>query len=496
METQNSTPTLRDSGDARREPFTARAARGLALAGFVMYAMAAPHSIAGAWMGLSVVVVGWLTRSLAARDLGIRRTPLDLPLWLLFFWTILSAIFSAEPRVSAGKLVSVSTFLVFYLTRSMLTRRTAVVTAVVLIASGTAGVLWSVGEVAVGRGVVVSELRPGSPLRGATPLAEGDAVWRVGGERVNSVDEIDDIIRRTPAGSRLSLSVIARGEHAEWPGVVVTDEMKHAPSPSGIVGGGRTRRFRASGWTRHYETYSEVLQIIAQFALGFALANVLRGAARRAPALAFAAFALLGIGIALTAMRTTLVAFVVGAAVVSMRAAARARARLFVASVIVCALCLGALVVWRTRGEGALALSDPSSALRARVAEAALGRVSTHPFLGHGMDAAHRHWREWGFPGDDLLHTHSTPLQIAFDRGLPALLFWLWLMAALWLAATRAERIWRTSDDAAVHGLALGATGALAGFLASSVVNYNFGDAEVALLLWWLAGACVVSGER
>jgi hypothetical protein len=39
--------------------------------------------------------------------------------------------------------------------------------------------------------------------------------------------------------------------------------------------------------------------------------------------------------------------------------------------------------------------------------------------------------------------------------------------------------------------LLLGATGAIAGFFASSLVNYNFGDAEVALVFWWLLGTVV-----
>jgi len=34
--------------------------------------------------------------------------------------------------------------------------------------------------------------------------------------------------------------------------------------------------------------------------------------------------------------------------------------------------------------------------------------------------------------------------------------------------------------------------GALAGFFASSLVNYNFGDGEVALVFWWLLGIVVV----
>src|SRR5215218_7482119 len=103
--------------------------------------------------------------------------------------------------------------------------------------------------------------------------------------------------------------------------------MRAARSPSGIEeGGGRTHSFRASGWTRHYETFAEVLQIVAQLALGFALAGWLRERgkesgessveARRARLrvrLAGAAFAALAVGIALTAMRTTLVAFACGA---------------------------------------------------------------------------------------------------------------------------------------------------------------------------------------
>ncbi|HJQ30897.1 MAG TPA: hypothetical protein VJ866_01885, partial [Pyrinomonadaceae bacterium] len=326
-----------------------RAAGRLGLAGFALYALAAPHSIAVSWMGLSAAVAAWLLRLLATRRTGLRRTPLDLPLWLFFGWTALSCLLSYEPRVSLPKLVNVSTLLMFYLAQGLLTRRAAVLLAALLVVSGSAGALWGAGELVVGRGVVVSGLSVDSPLRRGTPLREGDAVWRVNGRRVDSVEEIDDAIRRTPPGERVSLSVISHGEHVEWPGAVVNEEMRARPSPSGITGGGRTHSFRASGWTRHYETFAEVLQLAAQLALGFALAAWLRresdeekegrrgrgegGVQSRAfglsprlrvllPALAFV---LLAMGIALTAMRTTLVAFAVGAAVVAWRATARGR---------------------------------------------------------------------------------------------------------------------------------------------------------------------------
>ena len=221
--------------------------------------------------------------------------------------------------------------------------------------------------------------------------------------------------------------------------------------------------------------------------------------ARLLGALYAAAFVLLAAGIALTAMRTVLFAFVAGACVVLLRwrAVARPRARVAVAFAVVLVCALGAFAVWRTRAAGALRLQDESARLRYEVASHALARIPLHPLLGHGMDAVHQHWHEWGFPGTDMLHAHSTPIQLAFDRGLPALLIWLWLMLTFWLVTTRAERRRRASPDAGTHGLLLGATGALAGFFASSLVNYNFGDAEVTLLLWWLMGAVVrTTGEE
>ncbi|PYT02378.1 MAG: hypothetical protein DMF65_06765, partial [Acidobacteria bacterium] len=262
--------------NARARRHLSGATELLALAGFFVYALAAPHSIAASWVGLSAVVLAWIVRALATRRTGIRRTPLDLPLWLFFAWTAASCFLSAEPRLSIPKLINVSTFLIFYLAQSFLTRRIAVLLACVLIVSASAGALWGACELVVGRGVVVSALSADSPLRAETPLGEGDAVWRVGGRRVSTVEEIDDAIRRTTVGQRATLSVISHGEHVEWPGVVVTEEMLRSPSPSGITGGGPTHSFRASGWTRHYETFAEMLQIIAQLALGFALAAWLR----------------------------------------------------------------------------------------------------------------------------------------------------------------------------------------------------------------------------
>jgi len=330
-------------------------------------------------------------------------------------------------------------------------------------------------------------------------LREGDVVWRVNQRRVSSVAEIDELIRSTPAGGRARLSVISRGEHVEWPGAIVTDEMRRESSPSGITGGGRAHRFRASGWTRHYGTFAELLQIIGQLALGFTFARWLRGPAKGEHAFRLSpssilpalSFVILAVGIGLTAMRSSLIAFAFGIGVIAWRATVNRRQRVILAAVVILILGIGGVAIWRTRAGGSLTLTDPSASTRVQVAMVAARRIILHPIVGHGMDAMHRHWNEWGFPGTDMLDAHSTPIQLAFDRGLPALGLWLWLMYLFWRQAARVELNAR-HDSTSVHGLALGITGALAGFLISSLVNYNFGDSEVSLLLWWMMGALAV----
>lgn len=497
----------------------ARLAHLVALAGLALYCVSAPASIAVAWIGISVAIIGWLARTLVTRRTNLTRLGVDLPLWLFFAWTALSCVFSLEPRVSLPKIANALAFLLAYLVAAVIrTRREAAALACLFVCGAGAATLWGAGELLIGRGVVVDAISDASPLRLSPGVQAGDCVWRVNNGRVSSVAEIDEAIRRAPIGSKIKLSIITRGEHVEREGTTVTDEWRRQPSPSGIAGTHASHRFRASGWTRHYETFAETVQLAAQLALGFALAHFFRrtrdrqrsGArpketthqlaqnqpAQTRRAMLFAvAFALLACGVALTAMRTSTVALACGALVVAWRAAAAARARrsarvarVAISLAVLALLVVGALAVSRTRDAGALELQDPSARLRYEVARAYFNRVPLHPLFGHGMDAVHLHWAEWGFPGTDLLHAHSTPLQLAFDRGVPAVVFWLWFVVALWLVIARAEKLFRETDDALTHGLLLGATGALVGFFLSSLVNYNFGDSEVALLIWWLTG--------
>ncbi len=487
-----STQSSRLERSAPHESRGAIVGQGIAIFGFVFYVALAPHSIAGAEIALGITGVGWLLRTLATGSLGLRRTKLDLPLWLFAALTVASSLLSAEPRISIAKLQSVCVLFLFYITQAIVTRRTAIILVCLMLVSGIAGTFYSVFDLARGRGVIVATIRDDSPLRQAHVEA-GDAIWRVNGKRVYSTADIDAALKSAPSDKTVTVSVISRGEHVERPGLVLTEKLKQQATPAGISGKERTHRFRASGWTRHYETFSEILQILAQLALGLALAQLRNHGARLRFKLAIAASAILALGIALTAMRSVLVAFAIGAGIILLRAA-RGKTRLLAAAALGLVLAFGAFFVWQTRAENALALRDSSASLRLAVARVGATRILLHPVFGHGMDAVHKHWNEWGFPGEQMLGLHSTPLQLAFDRGLPALFCWLWLLLSFWLLTLRAEQHVRDTGDTNSYGLLLGATGAIAGFFASSLVNYNFGDAEVALVFWWLMGIVVVLG--
>lgn len=472
--------------------FSENLGQRIAIAGLLIYVAFAPHSVAASVIGVAIAGIGWVIRSVQTRSLGLSRSKFDLIIVLLLVWTGLSAVLSEEPSISIAKLTSQWSVFIFYLTRAVITRRSALLLVGVLILSGCVGTLYSAFDLIRGRGVVIESIAPGSPF-GKLEIFPGDTIWRVGGRRVYSVADVDGILRSAPVNTPLTVSIISRGEHVDRPGLILSSV--ESASPSGLTGSLRNHRFRASGWTRHYETFAEILQIIAQLALGFALAHLRNHGPNKYFRIALVAVALLALGLAFTAMRTVIVAFAIGACLVAWRSLRGAHKVVFVFALFF-VIAFGAVVVSQTRARNALALGDPSSMLRFQIARVGLSRIPLHPVFGHGMDAMKRHWNEWGFPGKDILHLHSTPLQLAFDRGLPVLVLWLWMMALFWTEIAGAEKRAADLSDTHVYGILLGGLGALTGFLASSLVNYNYGDGEAVMLFWWLMGVCVFFSSR
>ena len=155
----------------------------VALAGLLIYVAFAPHSVAASAIGVALATIGWLLRIVATRQLGLRRSKFDLIIFLSLVWTALSAVLSAEPQISIAKLQASWCVLLFYLTRAVVTKKSALILSAVLILSGCVGVTYSAFDLLRGRGVVVDELAATSPLR-KIDVEPGDAVWRVSRTRV------------------------------------------------------------------------------------------------------------------------------------------------------------------------------------------------------------------------------------------------------------------------------------------------------------------------
>ncbi|HSL54544.1 MAG TPA: O-antigen ligase family protein [Pyrinomonadaceae bacterium] len=458
----------------------------LALAGLALYVAFAPHSVAASAIGVAIAGIGWVIRTLQTRNLGLRWSKFDLIIVLSLLWTVASAFLSEEPRISVAKLQASWCVFLFYLARATLTRKSALVLVGLLIVSGSAGALYSAFDLVRGRGVVVESIADGSPFN-HVGIRPGDTIWQINRRRVYSTGDIDQALAElSPVAPGVTVGIISQGEQVE------RSFMLAQPSGSGVTGNERNHRFRASGWTRHYVTFAELMQMIALLAIGLALAHLRNHGPNNNFRVAIVAAALLTAGLVFTAMRTVIVAFVIGASVMALRSL-RATLKVVFTFALVAVLAFGAVVVWQTRDRNALLLGDPSSSLRFEVARVGLSRILLHPVFGHGMDAMQLHWNEWGFPGKDMLHLHSTPLQLAFDRGLPMLALWVWMMILFWLTIARAERRAADLSDTNYYGIQLGTLGALTGFLMSSIVNYNYGDAEVAMLFWFLMGMALTT---
>src|SRR5262249_521878 len=150
---------------------------------------------------------------------------------------------------------------------------------------------------------------------------------------------------------------------------------------------------------------------------------------------------------------------------------------------------LGATVwIEHSRGVQWIDRSDISVHFRLLMWEDGLRLIRQHPWFGVGMETVRVHWLEWNIRGFIQYHVqshfHSTSLQIAVERGIPALLAWLWFSVGYVVMLARLIKRLRPVNE---FGCAV-ASGLLAGFLAFSFTgffHYNLGEEPMAMILFF-----------
>jgi O-antigen ligase len=105
--------------------------------------------------------------------------------------------------------------------------------------------------------------------------------------------------------------------------------------------------------------------------------------------------------------------------------------------------------------------------------------IKDNPLTGVGPDMViqvYPHYRDPQAVNQLNPHLHNVPLQIAAERGLPALGVWLWFMGMLLVDSARR---WRAAPEPSLPCASLASVVAM---LAAGLFEYNFGDSEVLML--------------
>ncbi len=266
----------------------------------------------------------------------------------------------------------------------------------------------------------------------------------------------------------------ARGRHAETLMYVILT----VGAVSAIVGvaeygifGFDNLQNRPRGTLGHYMTYSGLLMMV----MCSAAARLLFERRDRVwPALIMPA---LIVAVVLTFSRNAWVGGCVGIGVLLILKDFRLLALAPVAAGLFFALAPAPIV---TRLYSTFDLRDPAVRDRLAMHEAGIEIVKDYPLLGTGPNMVQKvypQYRRSNAVEPTPPHLHDVPLQIAAERGLPALGAWLWFLVTVGLGLLRKLRIDRP------RYLAAAGIGVISAMIGAGFFEYNFGDSEFLMLL-------------
>jgi O-antigen ligase len=227
---------------------------------------------------------------------------------------------------------------------------------------------------------------------------------------------------------------------------------------------------RPQGALTHYMTYSGVLMLV----ICAAVARLVFGRGDRTwPALVMPA---LVVALALTYTRSATVGALAAVAVLL---ALRNLRLLGLVPVLVAILFAVAPDTVTARMASVFNLQDATIVDRLAMMRTGTAMIEARPLTGMGPDMVPRMYVEYRHESAVNAvnpHLHNVPLQIAAERGLPALALWLWfvvsVIGALW-------RLFKSGDN---RVLAAGGLAAVVAMLAAGMFEYNFGDSEFLML--------------
>lgn len=492
----------------------------------ILMALSAPHSIAATQTAWLIGNFAWFVRLFIKPRPQILKTPLNLALWIFFAWSVVTCFFSYAPDISFEKLRGVALFLIFfYVANNLRSFRAVKFIASALIFSAMFVVLWTPLERVIGRGVEVYGVAAQSPLtktiyveNNNEPIVikDGDALLEVNKKKIKSPEQIVEEIEKNETARlkfyRPDYYLIVQIKRSDLlDGATANEKL-------GITAWKKSRNWRSMGFYGHWTTFSEVLQLIASLVFGLLIASFSNrkkdfekrkfsvfGKFTFSPLLLFC-FAAMCLALLLNVTRASQLGLI--ASMFSIVFLVN-RKMILVLAVIFLPIALGGLLfIQQSRNVGYFDRNDDSIKYRESVYQEGANlwtQNARHFLLGVGMDSIKRYAKDWRLFEDGKLplgHFHSTLLQLAVERGLPALLLWFWIV---WLYGRELKfqipnskfqikenqseiREIKSGIRNLKSGILLGVFGGLVGFFTSGIVHYNLGDAEVAMIFFLLMG--------
>jgi len=454
-----------------------------------VFVAAAADSIAVAQIAYSGALLCWLIRWVA-RGRTPRPQPLVLPLLVFLLLSAASVALSSAPTLSWGHLKSVALLLICVLwAQNIRSFPQLKFFSTLLIVACLVTVAYTAWQYTVGIGVRLSKISPETALARAG-LQEGDCISSVNGHRVRDPATLAAAIEKYPSGARVRMTIL-RGQPLQRFRV----EFNRADLAGlerdvndGKVCLARGHPTRAQGFYSHFVTYADVLTQIVLLAWGLFAACPQRRM-RLKIVLGFVALTM-ACTLWLTLTRAAMASFLAGCLLVIFIAFPW-RVRLGVMGLVVVAIPLGGFLLRERRGLTWMDLKSPEAQYRFLMWKDGLRLIHERPLFGVGMDSLEVRGKEWNIEAYKVFplrsHFHSTPVQIAVERGLLTLLAWLWLLVEYFRVLLRLLKVTGKGDWYA-RGLALGLFSAACGFLLGSLVDYSWGDSEVVMIFWMFVG--------
>jgi hypothetical protein len=460
-----------------------------------LFALVQPSSIAATHIAYAGAALAWLLRVAITRGRGLHSGPLDLPILIYLLVCAVSATQSPLPISSWEgmlKVALVCVVLVFAQNVRSIARARQLVAALLLASLVTVG--WTFWMYIGGVGLRVVNLPPDSAWA-AAGLKSGDILLSIDGHRLTTAQQFLAYLRSKPSAQPLLLRAVPVDD------IEVARNARRITIASGVwhpaenldelgLTVAKARPVRAFGFYAHYVTYSMVLALLGSLVFGLWLGR--REHFSRMSLLYAAVLLAFLLALGLTLTRAAWAALLFACAVQLWFHYRSKTLRLLLPVAALLALVVASAAMYRWRGVTFIDPSDPGTDYRMLMWKDGLRLIRENPWFGVGMNSVRDAW--WRF---DLAayrkyplrsHFHSTPIQIAVESGLPALIAWIVFMAAYWRMLVQLVARAREEKDRWAYGFALGVLGGASGFLASSVVHYDFGDSVVIFLFFFLAG--------